>query len=381
MQLRTLVIFSLIFLLSASLFLGLNSLMKPSSKETPKVFVGIDIAYNDLAAAEKLVDNVGSYANLFVIGNTGIIWDIPKVNELCQYIYDRGLYFIYFTGPSNGMPNQGEWVDSARAKWGSSFLGFYMYDEWGGKQLDLSGDRVVLAAANYSDAANQFVSGITQMYTLDQDVTHSGNLTKLTSDYALYWFDYKIGYDAILAEFGWNYSRQINVALCRGAATAFNKDWGAMITWTYTQPPYMESGDKLYADMVTAYKNGAKYIIVFDANEGYTGEILQQQHFDAFKSFSDYMKNNPQPVNPPSERVAYVLPKDYGYGFRGPYDKIWGLWETDNMSYGLSVNVNIMFEKYGLKLDMIYDDGIPQNSTMGYQGLIFWNGTQVWVDN
>ena len=59
-----------------------------------------------------------------------------------------------------------------------------------------------------------------------------------TSDYALYWFDYKAGYDTVFTEFGWNNSRQMDIALCRGAATVKGKDWGAIITWTYDQPPY-----------------------------------------------------------------------------------------------------------------------------------------------
>jgi hypothetical protein len=84
-------------------------------------------------------------------------------------------------------------------------------------------------------------------------------------------------------------------------------------------------------------------------------------------------------VIPKSERIAYVLPKDYGYGFRGPNDKIWGLWQADELSYGISVDVNTMLEKYDMNLDIIYDDGLVQGSTMGYRGLLFWNGTTVGV--
>lgn len=376
MQRRTFLIVSLILLLMMSLFIGIISLIKPfSSNDTPKVFVGVDIAYNDLVAAKKLVDQVSSYVNLIVVGNTEIAWNVTKANEMCQYIYDKGLYFIYFTGPTYVMKNQGDWVDSARAKWGSRFIGLYIIDEWGGKQLDQDQDMVVTEAANYSDASSKFVYYVNQMLLDGQQYNHAGNLTTLTSDYTFYWFEYKAGYDAILAQFGWNYSRQLNVALCRGAATAYDREWGVMITWTYTQPPYLESGGQLYDDMVLAYRNGAKYILVFDSNENYTGEILQQQHFGAFKKFKDYMYNNPQPVQSPSERIAYVLPKDYAYGFRGPNDKIWGLWQADNMSYELSRNVGTALEEFGAKLDVIYDDGIPLGSTLGYSSLIFWNGT------
>ena len=163
------------------------------------------------------------------------------------------------------------------------------------------------------------------------------------------------------------------MALCRGAATIQNKDWGAIITWTYDQPPYIESGAELYKDLIYAYENGAKYIIVFDSNEEYTGGILEQEHFDALKQFWEYAKVNPRKMDQSSDRVAYVLPKDYAYGFREPNDKIWGLWEADAFSFEISENIGKMLEQYGAKLDIIYDDGLELDST--YSKYIFWNGT------
>ena len=82
----------------------------------------------------------------------------------------------------------------------------------------------------------------------------------------LYWFDYKAGYDTVLAEFGWGNDRQMAIALCRGAATAQGKDWGAIICWeAHTNGTgRMESGAALYQDLVLAYDNGAKYGVVFD---------------------------------------------------------------------------------------------------------------------
>ena len=86
-----------------------------------------------------------------------------------------------------------------------------------------------------------------------------------TSDYGLYWFDYKAGYDAILAEVGGNNgSRQLQISLCRGAATAQGKDWGIMVTTETDNGQVMESGPELYDDLVLGYNSGAKYAIVFD---------------------------------------------------------------------------------------------------------------------
>ena len=87
---------------------------------------------------------------------------------------------------------------------------------------------MVLDADNYTDMASQFVNGINGVLNrFTRYYTNSTNYPLFTSDYALYWFDYKAGYDTVLAEFGWNHSRQLNVALCRGAASVQGKDWGS----------------------------------------------------------------------------------------------------------------------------------------------------------
>jgi hypothetical protein len=254
-------------------------------------------------------------------------------------------------------------------------LGFYLWDENGGKQLDLYEYKAVVKADNYTDASNQFVNNLGRGLNW-MNYTDPATPALFTSDYALYWFDYKAGYDVLLAQFGWNYSRQLNIALCRGAATMQNKEWGAIIAWTYTQPPYIESREELYKDLVLAYENGAKYILVFDSNENYTQGILKEEHLAALKQFWQYMQNNPRENSSISDRVAYVLPKDYGYGFRGPSDKIWGLWEADTLADQICTTLGSLMEEYGAKLDIIYDEGIETNNTYGYDKLFFWNSSQ-----
>ena len=107
------------------------------------------------------------------------------------------------------------------------------------------------------------------------------------------------------------------MALCRGAAEAQNKDWGTIITWISQQPPYLEDAEQLYSDMVLAYQNDAKYIVVFDSPGNVTEYgALTNQHLASMKKFWDYMKTIPYPRQNPA-KTAYVLPMDYGYGFRG----------------------------------------------------------------
>ncbi len=258
-----------------------------------------------------------------------------------------------------------QWVEKAKKLWGTKFVGLYAFDEPGGRQVDNDQYRVIQEAGeNYTDTAEKYVTilGDVLKHITDEPIK-AGDLPLYTSDYALYWFDYRAGYDTIFAQFGWNYSRQLNVAFCRGAATIQNKEWGAMITWTYNNPPYIESGPQLYNDLVLAYQNGAKYILVFDSNEDYTQGILKQEHLDALKQFWEYSKNNPQPNFLNEDRVAYVLPKGYAYGFRGPEDKIWGFWEADSISYKERKDIGGLLKQHGTMLDVIYDDNLNFDET------------------
>ena len=373
----------LILLLFAGIFSYFKTYSNPAQVD---VFVGVDAANDGVEDIKRRVDEVKSYTNFFVIGSTGITFNITRLNDVSQYVYDSGLNFMVYT---HAIPNstwQAQWVSDARQRWSPRFMGLYAYDEPGGIQVDRyeynnMSFMVVQEASNYTDAANKYVENLKARFLDEIRVGWNvGDFPLITSDYALYDFDYKAGYDVILAQFGWNHSRPLNVALCRGAATARNKDWGVVITYTYHTPPYIESGPELYNDMVTAYRNGAKYIVVFDYAKDYAKNvsygILQQEHFEALKQFWQYIKDNPRTSETVDDRVAYVLPKDYGYGFRGPNDTIWGLWEADNLSSKIWSDVNALVEQYKPIMDIIYEDDL-QSVMSEYSKLIFWNGTTI----
>ena len=326
---------------------------------------------------KRLVDEVKSYTNLFVIGSTGITFNVSKLDTVCQYVYESGLYFMTYAHPTKNF-NQTQWIEDARQRWGDRFLGLYAYDEPGGHQIDRTEHMLVEEADNYTDAADKYV------WLLDEYLRHiteyymdAGDLPLFTSDYALYWFDYEATYDVVLCEFGWNHSRLLNVALNRGAAKTQNKDWGAIITWTYRNPPYIESADELYYDMILAYTSGAKYMIVFNSPMASHYGILTEQHLEAMKRFWRYIHANPRrhEINiPPSFKTAYVLPKDYGWGFRGGEDKVWGFW-VDELSIKIGTDLNYLLHTSHVSLDIIYDDPKYYSKIHRYSKLIFWNGT------
>lgn len=334
----------------------------------PDLYFGIDIAYENITATKELVDKVSNFTNLFIIGCLGD-YSETRLTTISEYVIKKGLTFIVYSDDPRYPSN--EWVLDAKTKWGNKFIGIYVYDEPGGKQVDFSKFPAVHYATDYRDAAEKFIREIGRYVGwFRMNFSYPTQYDMFTSDYALYWYDYKAGYDTVFAEFGWNYSRQINVALVRGAATVLNKTWGAMLTWTYTVPPYIESGPELYNDMVLAYESGAKYIIVFDSNEDWTAGILQQEHFDAMKQFWEYAKTHPRPANPVSDKTAYVLPDDYAYGFRSPQDKIWGLWEADVLSTDLSMTVASMLQMFGNHLDIVYPDEMLNSA--GYGSIVHW---------
>jgi hypothetical protein len=200
--------------------------------------------------------------------------------------------------------------------------------------------------------------------------------TIFTSDFALYWFDYKAGYDTVFAQFVWNQSRQMAISLCRGAAVAQNKSWGVIITWMYDQLPYIESGPQLYDDMTLAFDEGAKYVVVFDYPNSTQYGILTDEHFTAMQNFWNYVQSNPQKHGSNSGEVAYVLPRDYGFGFRSYNDNIWGLWSADNLSSKVWNDANNLISQYDSRLDIVFNDPEYFDAvTSRYNKLFFWNQT------
>jgi len=367
----TILLVSVLFL---SLFVAIKWFTK--SQSIPIFFVGVEFAYGRFNDCKPLVDKVKNYTNLFVIGSLDISRNQTMLNETCDYIYHVGLYFlVFFIAPFQLYEyNPYVWIIKARQKYGAHFLGAYAYDEPGGNQLDQNNFRMVIPGQvkNYTDAAKMYVE---YLYGHLEYYLYSGARV-FTADYGLYWFDYKAGYGTVLAEFGWNHSRQLNVALCRGAAKVQTEEWGVMITSTYNGTPYMEPGDELYNDMFLAYNAGARYVVVFDYPKISQYGILTEEHFDAMKKFWNYIRGSPESHGNAKGEVAYVLPRDYGFGFRSANDAIWGLWKADQLSRKIWDDVNNLLDRYGSRLDVVYTDPELNDAVKRrYNKLIFWNET------
>lgn len=365
-----------ILLVSSLTFLCTQETSREATVEADEFYFGVSFGGQTVQQAKDLVDKIKNITNLFVINSYDLSTNETALNEVCNYTAQAGLNFIvYFEFISRiAYPWHQTWLDTAKDRWGDRFLGIYLRDELGGKQIDLQ--EHIKNATDYNDAANRFVNNIT--HTNSMIDAKNKNIKTFTADYALYWWIYKAGYDTVFAELGWDMNPVQQIALCRGAANMQSKDWGAIIVWKSYEPPYLGSAQEIYDDMVLAYSGGAKYVVVFNYPtypESNPYGILSDEHFGAMAQFWSYVNANPVGDGGRAD-MALVLPEDYGWGMRrNKYigvDNIWGLWQEDAKSPVILDNIEKLLGKYGLRLDIIFSEDV---SIFGdkYDKVFFWN--------
>jgi hypothetical protein len=88
----------------------------------PDFFFGVDAVSDNVEDIKRLVDEVKSYTNLFVLGSTGITYNVTKLYEVCQYIYESGLYFMIFFHLNEDV-SQSRWIEEAGQRWEKQFVG------------------------------------------------------------------------------------------------------------------------------------------------------------------------------------------------------------------------------------------------------------------
>jgi hypothetical protein len=373
----------ILIILFSALLVAEVIINKPA--DTIDIYVGLSIGYGDEETALKQIDKVANYVNLIILGSLNVTTDTKTLSRVCDHIYQKGLHFIVYVafgeGAENAPPRGPDatfFVDAAK-KYGDKFLGVYMFDEVGGKLMDGAHSINMTTADTYSEAAILYTHRLYYYLGNISGYYAPAQFPIYTSDYALYWYNYLSGYDVVFTEYVGNQSRQIATGLCRGAAKSLNKEWGVIITWSGSPDSFVKSPAQLYNDMVLAYQNGAKYIIVFNSPAQFTPPTeygtLTSEHFERIEQFWNYVHHEP-PVDPYPANTAFVLPKDYGFGFRSPTDRIWGKWEADNLSQQIWVDAHTLLETYVRSLDIVYETRIADTPIdLPYERLIFWNGT------
>jgi len=116
--------------------------------------------------------------------------------------------------------------------------------------------------------------------------------------------------------------------------------------------------------------------VIFDYPKISEYGILTDKHFEALEKFWNYINNNPRKHGTLKGEIAYVLPQDYGFGFRSSSDTVWGLWNADDLSEKILGDVNNLLDRYGSRLDVVYSDPEFNNVIKScYNKLILWNET------
>lgn len=362
----------------------LFSLRSNAEVEVTEFYVGIEVAYGDFEDLKAVVNEVKDYTNIVVLGLPEVSINRTLLDLSCDYITNAGLSFVVlFTNLSQysgwGEYTPAQWVSDAETRYGDKFVAIYRWDEPGGDQLDRSRYQEVTKAESYAQAAEKYISVLNPEIRYYQDAGQQ----VLTADYGMYWFDYLAGYDVVLAEFGWNNSQEQQIAFVRGAARAFEKDWGAIITWTYTNhsgSPYLQDAASMYNDLLLAYNNGAKFAIIFNYPEIPSAQygVLTTEHLNTLKRFWNHIQANPPAnINHENVKTAYVLPANYSYKFGSASDTIWGLWGPDSLSADIYHDVQNLTMQYGANFDIVYDDPARVQEKARYDRLIYWNGTVI----
>ena len=104
---------------------------------------------------------------------------------------------------------------------------------------------------------------------------------------------------------------------------------------------------------------------------------MQDEHFEALQKFWNTLHSNPASFGSNKAEAAYIVPKDYGFGFRSPSDTIWGLKPADALSSKIFYDTNnTLPDMYGSRFDILYDEPeIIDPLLKNYTTVYYWNQT------
>ncbi|MCL2135417.1 MAG: hypothetical protein FWH37_07710 [Candidatus Bathyarchaeota archaeon] len=352
--------------------------------EVESFYFGVSFGGEFAEDALPLIDKVKVYSNFFIVNSWSVATNQTALDLVCNYAADSGLCFIVFFDFISRVtfPWHQQWLDEAPQRWGDKFLGVYLNDEHGERQIDKL--RHFSNATDYADAARQFVHNV-QYGSPDNPATSMldakvRGIQLFTADQMLHWWVYLAGYDVVFTELGWNETDSRQIALGRGAATVQGKDWGAIITWEGDLPPYLGDAAKMYQHMVDSYRAGAKYVVVFNyptyPDDNSLG-ILSEDQFGVMEKFWRYTQLYPR-YSVVKVDTVLVLPQNYGWGMRRSdhivNDPIWGIWFEDEKAVQVLKNVCWFEVNQNVQYDIVYEDPRFDYSKM-YLNVIYWNDT------
>ncbi len=142
------------------------------------LFFGVSFGGKTFDEAKLLIDTVKNYTNFFLVNSWDITINETALNQVCNYAAQANLSFIVFfdfisLDHEDGYLFHPEWIKTAKEKWGDNFLGIYIFEEPGGKQIDTGlfdeffhpndpRARMFENVTTYSEAKEVYISQIPQ---------------------------------------------------------------------------------------------------------------------------------------------------------------------------------------------------------------------------
>jgi len=95
-----------------------------SSSDPEPFYLGVTYCGESVSEAKQLIDKVKSYTNLLVIQSGPLQWQPEKMNQICDYAVDSGLFFIVHFG-SQYSNFRNDWFETFDHRWDNHFIGVY----------------------------------------------------------------------------------------------------------------------------------------------------------------------------------------------------------------------------------------------------------------
>ena len=95
----------------------------------------------------------------------------------------------------------------------------------------------------------------------------------------------------------------------------------------------------------------------------------------SLEQFWNTLHKDPSSLGNAKSNVAYVIPADYGFGFRSANDTIWGQFPADELSAKIYSDTVTLTAKYGARFNILYDGAETAAKLGDYSTVYYYNQT------
>ena len=145
-----------------------------------------------------------------------------------------------------------------------------------------------------------------------------------------------------------------------------------IVTWNSEFPDPIPE-DQLLSDLSTAYNAGATYDVVITFNRT---ETLPSLYLNALQNFWSGLRESSKEFGSERASIAYVVPANFGFGFRSAQDTIWGLFPASSYPYTQKIwnDTQTLLTKYEDMVNIIFDNQtVIQPKLKQYSEIYYYN--------